>query len=200
MSEPVQAPLSFHKPDRFRVTLVLPSSLLGKVSTFFEMAEGKIVPDAFTINAKEINLPDFEVPSVEVPYAGGQTTVSSHSRAKEGEMAFVFALDDQWLGYGAVYAWLESMCDDEDGLFNSKKLLGETPKDGKYENVLYTGKVIVEVLDIKEKAIGRYEFTDAFPVKLKTPRVDFTIDGIEQTKSEAVFNFKRSKYRPVFSA
>lgn len=194
------APLSHHKPDRFRVTLILPSSLLRKVSSFFEMRDGKLVPDAFTINSKEVNIPDFEIPSIAVPFAGGQGTVSSHSRVKEGELTFMFDLDEQWLGYGAIYGWMDAMCDDIDGLFNSKKLLGETPNDGKLENVMYTGKITVEVFSIGEKVVGIYTFDDVFPVKLKSPRVDYRIDGIDRSMSEASFNFKRFHFRPVFSA
>ena len=135
-------------------------------------------------------MPNIEVQSENLYYAGQSTKVSKHTRPVYENVTVNFTVDNEFNNYWVLYKWLDALNDEKISTFNGKELFDKpniSPKEKNQKKTLtptdlYQTDITLIGKDEFDKDKVKFTFTKSFPVSLGGINYNYrTTDEIETT-------------------
>jgi hypothetical protein len=119
-----QSPLNRASKDKFILLMELP----------YILRKNSINDDLLNIQSLQISVhgsvvPTISVPSVELPYAGQSTNVSSHARPNYAPLTVNFIVDNDFKNYYVLWKWLDLLNTAKESVYDGTPLKQRTFND-----------------------------------------------------------------------
>jgi hypothetical protein len=111
-----QALLNKARDDKFLLVFDVPP-LLRPVCKRFNRENESISIDTMTFSVHGSIVPSIKVPSIDLNYAGGPLSITSHTHPKYDPLSVKFTVDNMFNNYWVIYTWLNALRDADSGLF-----------------------------------------------------------------------------------
>lgn len=176
--------------NKFMLVVNLPPGLKD-INAKLGVTAKTVSLDSLTFNTFKSKTPEIAVKAVESPYGGSTTYVSSHAREPFESIRVEFLIDNQFANYWTVYQWLNMLRDENEGTYgivNARKLAGEDINLKDYSSIFN-----LYALDEFNNPIIRWDYMNAFPVRLGEIDWDYQVDSASEIKCYFDFVFSNIK-------
>lgn len=191
----IQSPFNKSRLDKFLFVLNLPDALKS-VAQKFNRTDNNINPDTLQFSIFGVNIPDINIPSMDIRYAGQTLAQSTHSRPPYEPCTVNFTIDNRFNNYWVIYSWLNLLNDQSTGEYDPKDLTKKsviskqlTNKDIG-TNSEYKSDISIFTLDEYDKRIMEFKFKKAFPITLGGSSLNYR----NASEAETYFTFGYSQF------
>ena len=188
-----QSLLNKARLDKFILVLTIPEGLKTKATNAdrrtHHKSSSKANPDSIQFSIYGAIIPEVQIPSYNLPYAGQNLKVSTHARPAYSDVTVKFTVDNQFNNYWYVWNWLNMLNDERTSYYNitDTSLTGETlpaelMRDYQTDFTMYG-------LNEFNKNTVQFTYTKAFPVTLGQISYDHRDPG--EMECEFTFSFSQ---------
>jgi hypothetical protein len=177
--------------DKFLLVLNLPTILKGINEQYIGNRKNTgIIENSLQFSVYGSVVPNIQVDSENLYYAGQSTKVSKHTRPVYENVTVNFTVDNEFNNYWVLYKWLDALNDEKISTFNGKELFDKpnvSPKEKNQKKTLtptdlYQTDITLIGKDEFDKDKVKFKFTKAFPVNLGGINYNYrTTEEIETT-------------------
>ena len=183
--------------DKFLLVLNLPPALKEINDQYIGARKNnKIIENSLQFSVYGTIVPQIEVPSETLGYAGQSYKVSKHTRPVYDNVSVKFTIDNEFNNYWVIYKWLDLLNDEKESQFNGKNIVTTPNVSPKERNMsktltspdLYQTDISLLALDEFDKNKVKFIYTDAFPVSLGSIDFNYRTPGEIETSFEFAFS------------
>jgi len=143
---------------------------LKQVASKFDRNLTSIMPDTLQFSIFGAIVPDISIPPTATRFSGQTLNITSHSRDPYPPIDINFTVDNRFNNYWVIYTWLNTLNNDEAGLYDVNKLTLQTrsaidPASTALHSQ-YQATVSIFGLDEYNKRVVEFKYTNAFPIAL----------------------------------
>jgi hypothetical protein len=201
--ELTQSVLNTARNDKFIMVITKPlcmKDIIVPLQTLTDKDTANM--DSFQFSIMNIPLPEFEINTENLHYAGGNLQISSHSRPPMADMNVSAIVNNKYTNWWFVYKWMNMIHDhyfgvpDKDSQYITDSNITFLPKD-------YIANITVYALDEYNKHVMRWDYINCFPCKIGEYRnaAEFAYNG---SPSEIVcgmkFKYSTVKAQPIIDS
>lgn len=178
-----QSILNVSRKDKYRLIFSVPKLLRGKFLEDQRICHGGNL-DKLHYSIWGVNIPQVNVPSLPISYAGQTLKVSSLARDPYPPIEVNFTVDNKFDNYYVLWKWLNLMNDAKNGVFNSGK---NSCNKGHIKD--YSETFVIQSLGEYNKPQVEWIFTDAFPTNIG----QLNLSTRDSNETETAFTFEFSQ-------
>jgi hypothetical protein len=188
-----QAVLNKARKDKFIIALTTPEVLKSTATNSERRAHHKsrqkVAPNSIQFSVYGAIVPEIQVPSNNLPYAGQNLKVSTHSRPEYGDITVKFTVDNQFDNYWYIWRWLDVLNDSKESYYDytNTSATGALLPDELLTN--YQTDFTIYGLNEFNKNTIQFTYTKAFPVNLGQIAYDYRDPG--EMECEFTFSFSQ---------
>jgi hypothetical protein len=192
-----QSQLNKSRLDKFLLVLNLPPVLKDiSKKNLGSRDNNAIIEDSLQFSVYGSVVPQTQVPSEDLYYAGQSMKISKHTRPIYENVSVNFTIDSEFNNYWVIYKWLDLLNDEELSRFNGKDIANTVKIEPNIKNnpnslnppSLYQTDITLYAKDEFDDNKVKFIYTKAFPVKLGGIDYNYRTSGEIETTFEFAFS------------
>jgi hypothetical protein len=186
----IQAPLNKARKDKFQLILTIPN-ILKSIDSKNTRENEYINLDSLQFSVYSVNIPDVEVPPVQLHFSGQNYNVTSFDRPPYAAAAVNFAVDNEFKNYWMIFKWLQLLNDPLSSTYGRPEIFKATggyPKLDPKTLYDYTTNISVIALDEYNNKKAEFKFLNSFATRLGNYSYNYRDSEEIDCSFEFVFN------------
>jgi hypothetical protein len=172
----IQAPLNKSRKDKFQLILTLPN-ILKTINTKSIRETDYLNLDSLQFSVYNVSIPNIEVPAHDLHYGGQSHNITSFDRPTYAPSSVGFVIDNEFKNYWVIWKWLQLFNDQINGTYGRPDIFNANgkvyPKIEPQALNDYTTTIFINALDEYNSPKVKFEFKNAFAIKLGNIQYDF---------------------------